>query len=1046
MSINRERLTQLVKEIRQEKRGEVASINLDPPIGPYHLAAAVLTRYHDKTLRPVGDPGNTSIEDVLRDSSLVPGDSAFPWTMATPVRRRALEYLSNRDALHNALAANPNRPSNTTQELFEAYVSGSAPALNEQSLVQLTSTYQVIEWLGGILTDLPAASEVRVRHELLSLLEPFNLLVGKNFFGREDELRNLREYVGVLDIGEAPDGPRRRTEGTSDLREKPALMIHGTGGVGKSSLLARFIWEHTSLPNAERFPWTYIDFDRPVIEANEPMTLLIESVRQLGIQYPQARASCDRLRTTWENKLESIRRARSGKGSKRSAGEMDQGHSTASDWLPCLSNVARLLGNLRVTSDPFLFVLDTFEEVQYQGDIVIGRLTEFLRMFQGAVPLLRIVISGRAPFSGSEIVPTRLFELADFDDRASMAMLVQYGVEPPEQARRVFDLFGGNPLTLRLAADVWHRDGPELLTLNVQKHLVQAQLYRRILSHIHTQVDRRVEKIAYPGLVLRRITPELIQHVLAETCGISVADAADAQHLFEQLRREVGLVIPEQDAIRHRPDVRRIMLPLLRDEMSQAAQKIEKAAVSYYSERDDLVSRAEEIYHRLALHQPIEKIAQRWNDELRIFLIGAPEELAPHERIWLKQQLGQSITMEERAQADQHSWEHEVERRARELIADGHYAEALKLLDERGIRLPGSALYLLEAQINERLGRRNAAHQLISAGLASVAHSDRRREAIALTLLDARLLLHEGSTKDAAEHLKTAEDLLGSGRDYAPLRLELALSYIRLASDGREGALTTRIADAVAAFWGLSDTQVIENTAMMGWSADALGREDDGILLRLVRLVGLNTERQTLLRTLGRALEGADRASGGELWQRTGLLPNKETPDLTALVLQMGERGELTALVTKLIEGRKLEQEVRDALIAILREPAEIAGLVAPSDSIFVGDITAASGIAIGHGSTAIINQYIPSVNTGNVSDSISSEFTIGSGATVIQNIFFGSYESLTALTLISSQLDTLRLILIELIPDRKTLAGILQERLATSIDALSLGGVPQLP
>src|SRR3712207_8378119 len=47
-----------------------------------------------------------------------------------------------------------------------------------------------------------------------------------------------------------------RSEAVLDLRKKPPLMIWGLGGLGKSALLARFIWEHTTLPNAERFPWT----------------------------------------------------------------------------------------------------------------------------------------------------------------------------------------------------------------------------------------------------------------------------------------------------------------------------------------------------------------------------------------------------------------------------------------------------------------------------------------------------------------------------------------------------------------------------------------------------------------------------------------------------------------------------------------------------------------------------------------------------------------------------------------------------------------------
>jgi hypothetical protein len=65
-----------------------------------------------------------------------------------------------------------------------------------------------------------------------------------------------------------------------------------------------------------------------------------------------------------------------------------------------------LLRNLKVETDPFLLVLDTFERVQYRSDVVVRGLCAFLQRFQANVPRLRSVIAGRAPLADS-LFPTQ---------------------------------------------------------------------------------------------------------------------------------------------------------------------------------------------------------------------------------------------------------------------------------------------------------------------------------------------------------------------------------------------------------------------------------------------------------------------------------------------------------------------------------------------------------------------------------------------------------------------------------------------------------------
>ncbi|BCB83282.1 hypothetical protein Psuf_005950 [Phytohabitans suffuscus] len=177
-------------------------------------------------------------------------------------------------------------------------------------------------------------------------------------------------------------------------------------------------------------------------------------------------------------------------------------------------------------------------------------------------------------------------------------------------------MVGGNPLTLRVAAryaghlDPAERDaflaaGPEA-TRALDDELRRAVLYDRFLAHIE---DDRVRALAHPGLVLRRVTPALIRHVLAPLCGLDEIDDETAGELFELLADEVWLVTRDGESLHHRSDVRRAMLRMMLDDPSQAgtARAIHEAAVAWYGNRADLppeAARVEALYHRLMTLPP----------------------------------------------------------------------------------------------------------------------------------------------------------------------------------------------------------------------------------------------------------------------------------------------------------------------------------------------------------------------------------------------------------------------------------------------------------
>ena len=62
---------------------------------------------------------------------------------------------------------------------------------------------------------------------------------------------------------------------------------------------------------------------------------------------------------------------------------------------------------------------------------------------------------------------------------------------------------------------------------------------------------------------------------------------------------------------------------------------IHRRAIHFYSKRDSVVDRTEELYHRLALGQATKTLDRRWNDEAGARLDAALDELhGPARCIW----------------------------------------------------------------------------------------------------------------------------------------------------------------------------------------------------------------------------------------------------------------------------------------------------------------------------------------------------------------------------------------------------------------------------
>ena len=216
---------------------------------------------------------------------------------------------------------------------------------------------------------------------------------------------------------------------------------------------------------------------------------------------------------------------------------------------------------------------------------------------------------------------TEELPLTGLDEEAAVRYLLDRGVPDLVVARRIARQVGGSPMSLKLAAELVRQEGltggqldiatREFLYIRVDDGVIQRQLYRRILGRIR---NPDVKKIAHPGLVLRRLTPELILEALAVPCSLTISSLDEARALFEELKREVSLVTVASDgALEHRPDLRLLMLRLLEAEEPDRAQAIRELAVRHYKQRPPQPrERAEEIYLRLALGENTAAIDQRW--------------------------------------------------------------------------------------------------------------------------------------------------------------------------------------------------------------------------------------------------------------------------------------------------------------------------------------------------------------------------------------------------------------------------------------------------
>jgi hypothetical protein len=586
------------------------------------------------------------------------------WSMRSDARRQVLRTAVTRPDF-GALLASIDVPQD---DAFAGYLrdglrgddlgalvppEASTPAPGASA--DLDSLLRAVRFLDGLPgVPVPTGDLERRLGRQIALTEADQALqavVPARLVGRDRDYDELLQY--------------RRAVLAGDRDWVPSFVLTGPGGVGKSALVSKFV---TDQRRAGQEPVIYLDFDRATLIDATPLDLTFEFTRQLGL-----------AEIALEQPLVELReRSRSLLGGRENL-NIDIGGGAAS---AALRDLASVLAVWPGRTTPVTVVCDTFEEVAIRGVTPVRDVLAWVADLRdkSQLPQIHLVLCGRAVFPDApHLAPEDIQEMFNvqrewtLEDLAivdAIELLTLLGVEP-ELARRFAPVFGGNPLVLKLIHRFVTTNEPhevEELLADGEKARSDAPsgevglrfVYRRILDRIRKP---RVKALAYPGVVLRRVTPELILQVLAPASPgrLDVTTPAEAEEAFTELAEHVWLVDRvAPDTVVHRADVRRLLVPGLERSSEVDTRAIHRAAASYYAALPASVppgtAEIEEIYHRGFLDEIPDDMPEDRAQAVMRALAGDLEYWPEHSRAVIKSLAGrhEQLTENEVSSLDVH--------------------------------------------------------------------------------------------------------------------------------------------------------------------------------------------------------------------------------------------------------------------------------------------------------------------------------------------------------------------------------------------------------
>jgi hypothetical protein len=630
---------------------------------------------------------SVALGDLLSLSETVVMPHGRAWRLRADVRRQTLLEAHSSGALSSALHDFAAPPGDTAGDILRRALAKELLDPERMPLSDLEPLAQVVEWLAGTSLggDLPKLAEVRRIQQRRELIEPFLTLVGRSrsnptdasrdrFVGRETETERLRAYVGIVPPDRLLDYVKRSLNslwasvGTGSGASEP-LLVEGAGGAGKSTLIAKFILDHALIPGL-RLPFVYLDFDRATITPREPLQLLIDIALQMAVWLPEADEPLRLFRHELRRRIEQQAHSLAHKDRERLT------RSELSGLCQQFRSIVEAVNNGRA---PVILLLDTFEIVQYSEEAVEGvrALLDALRQPAGRPwNNLRIVVAGRGKISDLEtsLLPLAVGRLTvrateqlislrnDLDQlgltKAQVAALARPLSDSPLDVVTITRWIKQNrDNAAGLIEDILHdpdmAPGSEGSPSEIVEARVSALLMERMIKHI---ADKHIRRLALPGFVVRAISPDVIREVMIPA-GAAYASASEAEksrevpaeRLFTRLERERWLVRRHGPLLRHRPEVRRAMLRLMRRRDRASFFATNEMAIDFFRRRmdEDRTARAEAIYHLLLAEVPrIEEADLLWRPEVGSILAGAVDDLSGPAQDYLRIRLGRSYRLQ----------------------------------------------------------------------------------------------------------------------------------------------------------------------------------------------------------------------------------------------------------------------------------------------------------------------------------------------------------------------------------------------------------------
>ncbi|MDQ0251004.1 hypothetical protein J2W22_003068 [Sphingomonas kyeonggiensis] len=516
--------------------------------------------------------------------------------------------------VRSLIAAQP-KPT-LTESLFKRLLN-SLPTADLSTPQELLALKTALHWALAAGANPPISPEEVERKERLASFEAY--LAGpdlEHFVGRSRMMRTLET------LWDLPEDRR------------PAVLVRGAGGIGKSFAIAKFLIDrlHDEDPTRRPLAILHFDFDRFDLQDARVATLQADALRQFAKWWRPDQASrlLDLARGGALEGLESLSVA-------------SRSQEAARDELAVTRDALSLirLGDER----PLIAVFgDTFEKVDSYNHHAAKSVPEFCKLLRRAGADVFEIYASRSftrPGEFADRHPPAQVQLGRFGQREAIQYLKQaaeeHGIELDDESAHQAQLsLHRMPLRLRLAVALMGED-PNAFDVRAWLRQCRSEelgsdaiLYERVLKRLRGGM----RELALPGLLLRRLSANIIVEVLATPCGLNIG-LADAERLMEEARRDQSQLFfrneDDPNALWHLDYVRSEMLDDLSKKVSpDMFRSIHERAVQYYAAKENSpLYRGEELYSRLQLKQSPELLDARWTPAAGRRLRGAIDELPP---------------------------------------------------------------------------------------------------------------------------------------------------------------------------------------------------------------------------------------------------------------------------------------------------------------------------------------------------------------------------------------------------------------------------------